>query len=263
MNPPPEDARPTTSDPPPLTSIAEHVTWDLKDLLFCTVAVIGLFLLVLAAIIGPVVALTDNEKGTEALLAQAIGVTLWDAGMVALVIWFVRRRGGDWRNLGFRPSRVSIGGNRHLGSVLFVALMYGVSIATVAGYSVLVDLVGLDSLLPGQQIDDEAFDHTAVAVALGIAVVIAAPLAEEVFFRGFFFAGLRRRMPFVVAALISGFLFSLAHADPGLVIPFTLVGAILAFAYERSGSLYTNIGLHFVFNLLSYLALLFVPEARQ
>ena len=89
------------------------------------------------------------------------------------------------------------------------------------------------------------------------------PFAEELFFRGFFFAGLRRRLGFILAAMFSGFVFSLAHADLGLILPFTGVGMVLAYSYERTGSLYAPIGIHVLFNLVSFLVLILVPEARN
>ena len=97
---------------------------------------------------------------------------------------------------------------------------------------------------------------------IGVAVVGAAPFAEELFFRGFLYGGLRRRLSVLPAALLSGVLFAIAHLDPGLIVPFTLVGFVLAFTYERTGTLVAPIGVHFVFNLLSFLALLLVPDAR-
>jgi membrane protease YdiL (CAAX protease family) len=69
-------------------------------------------------------------------------------------------------------------------------------------------------------------------------------------------------MPFWAAALASGFIFSLAHGNVGLIIPFTLVGAILAYTYERSGTIFASMGVHFVFNTVSFTLILLFPELR-
>ena len=87
-------------------------------------------------------------------------------------------------------------------------------------------------------------------------------MTEEIFFRGFLFGGTRPLIGAMLAALITGFLFSLAHYNPGLVLPFTLIGALLALSYHRSGTLFVPIGAHFFFNLVSFSILAFVPEAR-
>jgi membrane protease YdiL (CAAX protease family) len=37
---------------------------------------------------------------------------------------------------------------------------------------------------------------------------------------------------------------------------------LLAFIYERTGTLWASIGVHFCFNLITFIVLVFVPEAR-
>lgn len=96
------------------------------------------------------------------------------------------------------------------------------------------------------------------AVAAGALIVVVAPLAEEIFFRGFFFGGLRSAMPLVPAALISGALFGSIHlaggnfAAAGLL---SVLGVLLAWLYERTGSLWAPIALHAVNNALAFTVL--------
>ena len=89
------------------------------------------------------------------------------------------------------------------------------------------------------------------------------PIAEEILFRGTIFAGMNRAWGFWPAALGSGLLFAVAHAQSGLIIPFTLVGVTLAYVYRRAGSIYASMSLHFLFNCISFLALLLIPGARS
>ena len=77
-------------------------------------------------------------------------------------------------------------------------------------------------------------------------------MVEETFFRGFVFGGLSKRFSFLGAALMSGFLFALAHGQPTTLIPFTLVGMLFAAGYAYTGSLWTTIAAHFTFNLISF-----------
>jgi membrane protease YdiL (CAAX protease family) len=240
------------------------VTWGVRDLVTGTAGVLIVFFLLAAAIIYPVVN-RYGEDSQEALLASGVTVALWDLAMIIIVFSLVRRRGGGWRDLGFRPPRprsISPIENRWLAMLALIFVGYFVSIAAVNLYGVIVDWVGLEDLLPGQQISEEYYEHGLPLLVLGLAVVFGAPLAEEVFFRGFLFGGLASRMRFLPAALISGIVFAIAHADPGLIIPFAIVGGVLAYVYRRSGSLYTAIGVHFLFNFVSFMILVFVPEAR-
>jgi CAAX protease family protein len=88
-----------------------------------------------------------------------------------------------------------------------------------------------------------------IAVAAVLEIALLAPVAEELFFRGFFFAGLRSRWSFVPAALVTGLIFGLVHAPTGptAAIPLAGLGFALCFIYERTGSLWPCIFAH-VFN---------------
>lgn len=88
-----------------------------------------------------------------------------------------------------------------------------------------------------------------------VAVGIVAPFAEEVVFRGVSFRGLRRRLGFFPAAALSAGLFSLAHLDLQHVLQLFVVGIVLAWTVERSGSILPGILLHAGINLTSLLVI--------
>jgi membrane protease YdiL (CAAX protease family) len=94
------------------------------------------------------------------------------------------------------------------------------------------------------------------AVAAGVLIVGVAPFSEEVFFRGFMYGGLRRRMPVWAAAGISGLIFGLLHytgPDSLAVVPqLAVLGILLAWLYERTGSLWLPIMLHVVNNAIAF-----------
>jgi membrane protease YdiL (CAAX protease family) len=87
------------------------------------------------------------------------------------------------------------------------------------------------------------------------AVGIVAPFAEEVVFRGVSFRGLRRRLGFFPAAALSAGLFSLAHLDLQHVLQLFVVGIVLAWTVERSGSILPGMILHAGINLTSLLVI--------
>lgn len=93
-------------------------------------------------------------------------------------------------------------------------------------------------------------------VAVGFLIVGVAPITEEIFFRGFMFAGLRRKLPFVAAALISAGVWGLFHyTGPGawgVVAQLAVFGVILAWLYERTGSIWPTIGVHALNNALAF-----------
>ena len=92
-------------------------------------------------------------------------------------------------------------------------------------------------------------------------IVFLAPFIEEVLFRGLVFGNLKRKSR-VVAYLVSCLLFALLHVWQFavvqqdityflLMVQYLVPGAVLAWAYESSGTLWTSIGLHAVANALS------------
>jgi membrane protease YdiL (CAAX protease family) len=91
----------------------------------------------------------------------------------------------------------------------------------------------------------------AVPVVLVIAVI--APIAEEIFFRGMLFGGLRRRLPTIPAAAISAVVFGALHATTGItaVPPLIIFGFVLALLYEKTGSLVPGMIAHAINNSLA------------
>jgi uncharacterized protein len=82
-------------------------------------------------------------------------------------------------------------------------------------------------------------------------VVVLAPLIEELFFRGFVFAGLRQRYRRPTAALLSATLFALLHLQWTRFVPLAVLGVLLATLYERSNSLWPPIVTHALVNLVA------------
>ncbi|MDO5111509.1 MAG: CPBP family intramembrane metalloprotease [Clostridia bacterium] len=79
--------------------------------------------------------------------------------------------------------------------------------------------------------------------------VFLAPVMEEVIFRGLVYTRLRQAMPQWIAMLLSALLFGLMHGDPLWIAYAFLLGCVMAFIYEKSGSLWGSILFHGVFNL--------------
>jgi membrane protease YdiL (CAAX protease family) len=91
---------------------------------------------------------------------------------------------------------------------------------------------------------------------------VIAPMAEEFFFRGFFFGALRRwrikvagrEIGVWVAAVVTGILFGLAHtgsASPQYLVPLGFLGFVLCIVRWRTGSLYPCMALHSINNSLA------------
>jgi uncharacterized protein len=134
----------------------------------------------------------------------------------------------------------------------------GLAAAAYLGY-VVIALVYSALVRPEQEdvTRDLGLGHGAFGtIAAGLLIVVAAPIAEEIFFRGFIFGGLRRRLAFPGAAVLSGLIFGVFHftgADSiGVVPQLALLGFALAWLYEETGSIYPPIAVHAVNNALAF-----------
>src|SRR5262249_53971977 len=93
-------------------------------------------------------------------------------------------------------------------------------------------------------------------LATVIAAVIIAPFCEEVFFRGYFFQGLRLRLSIWPAVVLSAAVFGVAHGGPGSLVLLIVIGLVLAVIRWRTRSLWPGIALHMLNNFLGALVIL-------
>jgi membrane protease YdiL (CAAX protease family) len=88
-----------------------------------------------------------------------------------------------------------------------------------------------------------------------LVTAVAAPICEEIFFRGMLFRLLRTRVPLWAAVLVSAVAFGLAHASPvvslALLPTFMFMGIVLALVYVRTGWLTNSILLHGLSNAIA------------
>jgi membrane protease YdiL (CAAX protease family) len=120
-------------------------------------------------------------------------------------------------------------------------------LAAVGAYLVFAGVYTAIFGSPHQEDIAESFGAVPMQILL---IVIAAPISEEVCFRGMLFGGLRTRMPRLAAALVSALIFGALHALTGVsaVPPLIFFGFVLALLYEKTGSIVPGILLHMLNN---------------
>lgn len=156
----------------------------------------------------------------------------WATGKVAADLGVVPR----WADLGWGP-------------VIWLAAVLAQLAVTAT-----VVAVGIPLSNNTDGVSELSADRTYV-VSVVIAAVVAAPIVEELVFRGVVMRGLRSVSPMLVAVVLQGLLFGLAHVDPvrgagnvGLAIVLGAVGIVFGgFAYllRRIGP---TIVAHAIFN---------------
>ncbi|MCX6344535.1 MAG: type II CAAX endopeptidase family protein [Armatimonadetes bacterium] len=85
-----------------------------------------------------------------------------------------------------------------------------------------------------------------------VLAVIAAPIVEEVFFRGMLYTALRTKMGVWAAVLLSGTIFAALHPTfPGQFLPLLALAMVLALVREKTGSLLPGIVCHAINNTIA------------
>ena len=212
------------------------------------VVVLMLLVLVLASMItapfGSDAAALLMGEGELTFLGAAVLLVATQTAML-LVSWFLVFRPGALQALPSLPGRDPAG-------ALLTGLGWGIPAwlgATLASAGVvwLLESIGFDAEPQAAEQAIALVDPWLVVVA----VVILAPIAEEVFFRGVVFnAWLREGGP-RWALFGSSALFALIHLSVVAVVPIFLLGLALAWVYRRTGSLLAPIAMHATVNAIS------------
>ena len=208
------------------------VPWTARDVWVGLAALILWLVISVAASVVLSLLSLDVDVGLMVSLAELL--------LLAPVWWLtVRKYKVGWKALGLRSFRGRMVG---LGCGLMI-LSFGFNIF-YSLFLALFDLQMQADLVP-------IFAELSSPWWLLAGGVIVAPVAEEVFFRGFVFAGLRQRYDWKQAAVISSALFAVIHVTPTAMIPVFILGCIFAYLYHRSDSIWPAILMHVSTNALA------------
>lgn len=226
------------------------VPWDGWHLLRC-----ALVALVLQRLLGAAVAwgrgLGDPSRAlshdAQALLLPLLA-SVRTAALCVFVLALVAERG---RSL---LPRIGLSGKASLGrAALGVAgfvLIYPLLFLAVLAMARFGPLFGIHPQ-PQEVLARSIGLSAPLFLVVALNAVVVAPLAEEIFFRGFFYATLRRYLGPLGAISLSAFAFSFVHGSAFHFLPLFLIGFLLAYLYERTGSLVASIVAHATNNLHS------------
>ncbi len=206
---------------------------------------------VIALLAGPGLAGGGDMPDLQLLIVVVLIVQT--AGLIgAIYLFAIWRRGLAWSEIGLRP--LPEGWLVRAAGVGVIAFLLA-SLVNLGVQSLMEEPPRnpqLDLIAPG------GFSWSRLLITL-VFVGAIVPFAEELFFRGLVFGWLRRRMSVWLAASVSGLGFALLHGIWWLIPALVLLGIVLALIYERSGSIWTAVITHGLFNsfttLLYFLAL--------
>ena len=185
----------------------------------------------------------DSDTLGYLLLANAIAMLVF----TCVAAFILRMRGASWRDLGFRDPKPREG--LRLACVTWVIIVPPL-LALAAFLDQFVEPYS-HPIIEFLQADKSVWS---IALVLGAAVV-AAPIAEEFFFRRILQGWLEIKFG-DWAVVVSAFCFGLAHLGQGLGwVPLIGFGLAAGYLARRRGTILPSIVLHALFNGLSVLLL--------
>ncbi|MGZ3667389.1 MAG: CPBP family glutamic-type intramembrane protease [Ktedonobacterales bacterium] len=200
----------------------------------------------------PIPPLLDLVAGVVAFVFTCLAEGVFLLAPLYHAVW--RRAPGTtardgFRALGFRKTAFWPAAGLVGGAIV-------VSFALEILYGFIIQQLNLPLQTNADRLTQEAHYAPFTILFTLLAAIIIAPICEEVFFRGYLFAGLLHGMNVWLATIISALLFTLVHGDIGSAVPLLVIGLILPILRWRTGSLWPGVALHTVNNLIAALAVL-------
>jgi len=229
-----------------MTDRPPRAPWKVKDMLWASLAAtlfigIGAVILVILYLIARFLGWSGTSTTSFAILILALEAVL----LVPAWVWGPSKYGGGWRALGLRRFKF-------FRAVLLVVISLVLVIVSEFAWELARERLGWADQGDILSMFGGGISGLLMALLLGGVLV---PIAEEVFFRGFLYAGMRERWGTGWALVVSALIFALIHLTPGVLPPLFVIGLLLAYLYERTDSLWPSILLHAVINSMAFISL--------
>jgi membrane protease YdiL (CAAX protease family) len=131
------------------------------------------------------------------------------------------------------------------GTVLAMWFFFGMLQAY--GFMEWIESFGVEAVQDTVKLLQESKDPWVLGL-MAFAAVVAAPICEEIVFRGYFYPAAKKFVGPWVATFSSALIFAAAHGSLGALLPLFVFGGMLVYVYERTGSLWAPVAVHFCFN---------------
>ena len=211
-------------------------------------AAVGALAILLGSLVGGRLLIDALSRFEWPLLVYVAILTSVGYGPSLVWCWYVSRRWGS-RRLGADVGLRFRWSDAGWGPVIWIAAL--VTQIAVAALIIVLDIPLTSNTERVSDIDA----NRAYVIALAVTAVVAAPLVEEMVFRGVVMRGLRARLGAVATVILQAAFFGAAHFDPvrgtgniGLVMVLSSVGAAFglgAYLLRRIGP---TIVAHAIFN---------------
>jgi hypothetical protein len=195
------------------------------------------------AIAGAKMPQTQPDKQIDiATLVTSIGFQFFLAGSTILVmVWRVRP--ATWLGLLWKKWPWAL----LIAPVTVVSMWALIAGLQFGGYMKWMESLGGEGVQDTVKLLQSSKDPVILGL-MGFAAVFVAPICEEIIFRGYFYAAAKKFAGPWVAAICSALVFGAAHGNLAALLPLFILALVLVVLYEKTGSLWAPISVHFCFN---------------
>ncbi|MBI5396472.1 MAG: CPBP family intramembrane metalloprotease [Verrucomicrobia bacterium] len=215
---------------------------------------IAAFVLVGLLIVGAALAwLVHFGAGAEKATGfwEVIGRDGKKVALCAAVIFFLRARGV---RLAEFAGRSKLRARRVIGLGLWLSVAMFPLVMTAFGASLFAcHAFGFKPPTPALFPEIAGVPHRATFLVHFAGVVLLAPFAEEVLYRGYLYRVFKTRLGAAASAILVSLFFAAVHLNVTAFVPIFVVSLCLTIAYEASGSLRVPIFMHALANFVGCL----------
>ena len=191
----------------------------------------------------------------EIMYAHQTEILLVSYFMVLAVLWFMARRRG--------LSVAAFTGVRHRTTTAVMVLACAAGLAAAFWSTIAVNLIPWpEEWLQAYQTESGAL-VTMRPVLDFAAVVLLAPLVEELLFRGVIYDAICILLPAGAAVALQGILFGSIHGSMIWMIYAAFMGCVLGYVRKHTGSVRPCVLMHMTFNGSSYLFTWFAEQYSE
>ncbi len=191
--------------------------------------------------------LQDQSLLTQALTSRYLGMMGWiliisDIATVLLFLFIIKARHASFRE--------TVGLRRFRPLLIIAMLMLGAGLSLIlnSGEQILTSLFPAITSSSSSNIFNRVFSDLFSTIPGVLSIVVLAPIAEEITFRGMVFGSMRERLALPAALVLQAVIFGVFHGNIAQGLMAIGLGCLLAWVYVRSGSIVCSMLVHFAFN---------------
>lgn len=234
--------------------LSRCVPWDVAKVVILFLFFGYMLIIIEALSLRSLPALKDDD------FRMMVNTSILDVLAVVFIIYFTAHQ--------YKDSLASIGLSlkNFVKNVFYGIVGYIAAVPLLVAVLLLVALVvSLTKYVPEKQMVVEMFlreKNVPFLIYSAIFTGIIGPIIEELFFRGFMYNAFKKRIGIFWAMFITSAIFASLHSNLVSFFPILALGFVLAYMYEKTGTIVSSVTVHMVHNLGMVFLLFMMKEIK-